>query len=422
MLTRQPLPPDRSPITPGRGPAAHRPSAARAPADAVAPFETPPEPSAGRCSRRQALVRLGLLALAGVGSAASAAGSPAAAASAPGAFGETVGSRRDRLGPHPDADLRAAARVRPKLVLPEWVQPRDETDLWASASPTAPIVGRAKRPAAFPVLGAEGARLEVRVLTGGTVAWINVADVVPARPPDGWAKALAPIGLWSGTDGRAQLFTVAPAGTGLRLLGPTESGRALVYVPGDQGGPKAGAAWVDLDKIAPAAPETSPYLPPLDLRLGRTFASEREFIEAVAAADRPIPGPKLPTSVTIAQAILESDWGRSRLARDASNYFGIKATSGIGPAGVIWLPTWEVIGGADVTVLAPWRVYHSLEESVLDHARFLQRYPRYREALSHPNEPRLVAELLQQAGYATDPAYPSKLVRLMDRWNLYQYD
>lgn len=130
----------------------------------------------------------------------------------------------------------------------------------------------------------------------------------------------------------------------------------------------------------------------------------------------------VPASVTIAQAIWEADWGRSGLARRANNYFGIKGRPNPGPAGVIWLDTWEHVNGRNVTVKEPFKVYNSLLESVLDHGVFIANSARYAKAMANADDPRLFIQLVHQAGYATDPAYTDKIVRLMDRYDLYVYD
>ena len=83
----------------------------------------------------------------------------------------------------------------------------------------------------------------------------------------------------------------------------------------------------------------------------------------------------MPASVTIAQAILESNWGLSRLAQENGNYFGIKALGKEGTAGVVWYDTWEVLGGRNVTLRAPFRAYRELADSFVDHGRFFWRTP-----------------------------------------------
>ncbi|HEY8476309.1 MAG TPA: glucosaminidase domain-containing protein [Chloroflexota bacterium] len=129
----------------------------------------------------------------------------------------------------------------------------------------------------------------------------------------------------------------------------------------------------------------------------------------------------VPAPVTIAQAILESSWGTSELARAAKNYFGIKATDAPGPAGVYWVNTREFVNGRFIVVRAPFRAYETPEQSFSDHGRFLAERPYYREAMAVRDDPRAFANALQKAGYATDPSYASKLLGLMERYDLYRF-
>ena len=130
----------------------------------------------------------------------------------------------------------------------------------------------------------------------------------------------------------------------------------------------------------------------------------------------------VPASVTIAQAILESGWGGSELATRANNYFGIKCAAVASPhqIGCIDKATSEHLNGNDVTVTASFRRYASMRDSFLDHGLFLTK-PRYAAAFkaATPDE---FAHEIWRAGYATDPQYPAKLVRLMDQYELRQYD
>jgi flagellum-specific peptidoglycan hydrolase FlgJ len=153
------------------------------------------------------------------------------------------------------------------------------------------------------------------------------------------------------------------------------------------------------------------------------ISTHDKFIAAVAeVAQESQLDSGVPASVTIAQAILESDWGQSLLATKGQNYFGIKASKGPGPAGEISMSTWEVISGANVTVSDAFKAYHNLYESVMDHGRFLADNARYAAAFKVTNDPKEFARRIQAAGYATDPSYATKLINLMDKFNLYQYD
>jgi len=155
----------------------------------------------------------------------------------------------------------------------------------------------------------------------------------------------------------------------------------------------------------------------------RASAAEREFILSLATAAREsqrIMG--VPASVTLAQAILESDWGRSRLAREAKNLFGIKATTRPGTAGVYRTRAWEILGGATVFGPDAFKAYESYADSIVDHARWFHEQPRYASALEARHDPQEFARAITAAGYATDPAYANKLIALMDRFELYRYD
>jgi flagellum-specific peptidoglycan hydrolase FlgJ len=155
--------------------------------------------------------------------------------------------------------------------------------------------------------------------------------------------------------------------------------------------------------------------------LGNT--PQEQFISSIAdAAVESADRTGVPASVTIAQAILESYWGSSRLAREAHNYFGIKAQTRGGSAGSIWFDVWEVIGGRNVMQSQAFRAYNSIAESFVDHGLFFVENPRYAAAIAARDDPRRFAREINRAGYATDPSYASKLIGLMDRYDLYRYD
>jgi flagellum-specific peptidoglycan hydrolase FlgJ len=126
----------------------------------------------------------------------------------------------------------------------------------------------------------------------------------------------------------------------------------------------------------------------------------------------------VPASVTIAQAIEESAWGQSALATTDHNLFGIKGT---GPAGSDPLPTQEFENGQSVTHIALFRVYHDAAESIDDHGKLLATSGHYRRAMADRQDPNAFAAALTGV-YATDPDYGSKLIDLMQRYDLYRYD
>ncbi len=150
---------------------------------------------------------------------------------------------------------------------------------------------------------------------------------------------------------------------------------------------------------------------------------KRQFIEAAAAAAQESQRRLgVPASVTIAQAIHESYWGTSTLARNANNFFGIKARNGAGSAGTYWMDAWEVFNGEDVVVPEPFRAYNDPGESFLDHGMFFLQNSRYHSAFRYTTDPRRFAQAIADAGYATDPDYAPKLIRIMDQYDLYRYD
>jgi len=115
----------------------------------------------------------------------------------------------------------------------------------------------------------------------------------------------------------------------------------------------------------------------------------------------------IPYGVCLAQAALETGWGRHV---SGNNYFGIK---GKGQE----LKTRERISGEEVEVKSHFRVYESKEESFADYGRLLSTAPRYAAALQ-AESPEEFARKLQAAGYATDPKYAEKLIALMHKWDL----
>ncbi|ANN70928.1 glycoside hydrolase family 73 protein [Bordetella bronchialis] len=138
----------------------------------------------------------------------------------------------------------------------------------------------------------------------------------------------------------------------------------------------------------------------------------QEFIAAIApAAQASAAHSKIPASFTVAQAALESAWGRSQLAREAFNLFGVKAAAAW-QGDVLELPTREYLNGQWVTVPARWRRYPDWLACIDDHAAFLLQNPRYRPAFQFRDGPRF-ASAVAKAGYATDPTYAAKIISII---------
>lgn len=110
----------------------------------------------------------------------------------------------------------------------------------------------------------------------------------------------------------------------------------------------------------------------------------------------------------IAQAALETGWGRSKPV-DSHNLFGIKAGASWRGASV-QANTEEFAGGVATRVDANFRAYGSSRESVEDYVRVIRDNPRYAGALNTGSDIQAFANALQRGGYATDPDYARKLV------------
>jgi LysM repeat protein len=122
----------------------------------------------------------------------------------------------------------------------------------------------------------------------------------------------------------------------------------------------------------------------------------------------------VPASIILAQGILESGSGNSRLAKLANNHFGIKCHSN-------W--TGPKIYHDDDQKGECFRSYRSPEYSYRDHSEFLRGARRYAFLFDlNPTDYKEWAKGLQKAGYATDPGYPQKLIRIIEETKIYQLD
>ena len=122
----------------------------------------------------------------------------------------------------------------------------------------------------------------------------------------------------------------------------------------------------------------------------------------------------IPASIILGQAILESGSGTGPLSTQANNHFGIKCHKD-------WLG--ESIKYDDDSIAECFRKYYNAADSFRDHSLFLTKGSRY-SALFKLNKTdyKAWAKGLKAAGYATDPQYPTKLIGLIERFQLYKYD
>ena len=122
----------------------------------------------------------------------------------------------------------------------------------------------------------------------------------------------------------------------------------------------------------------------------------------------------IPASITLAQGIHESGFGKSYLAQNTNNHFGIKCKAE-------W--TGKTFKYTDDAPNECFRVYDNVEESYRDHSDFLKNRPRYADLfLLDKNDYKGWAYGLKKAGYATNPKYPAILIKLIEDFQLNAFD
>ncbi|MEM9686731.1 MAG: glucosaminidase domain-containing protein [Bacteroidota bacterium] len=130
--------------------------------------------------------------------------------------------------------------------------------------------------------------------------------------------------------------------------------------------------------------------------------------KAIAKEEMSVYG--VPASVTLAQGILESGAGKSKLAVEANNHFGIKCGN-----------AWE--GAKAYHKGACFRRYENASSSFRDHSLFLRDRSHYQFLFSLPQDDYVGwAKGLRKAGYAVDRKYPEKLITIIEKYQLYNYD
>ena len=122
---------------------------------------------------------------------------------------------------------------------------------------------------------------------------------------------------------------------------------------------------------------------------------------------------KIPASITLAQGILESGAGYGELTGKANNHFGIKCHD--------W--TGERVYHDDDRSQECFRKYDKASQSFRDHSLFLKNRKRYAKLFTYKiNDYKSWAYGLRAAGYATDKKYPVKLITIIEKYQLYEYD
>jgi len=130
----------------------------------------------------------------------------------------------------------------------------------------------------------------------------------------------------------------------------------------------------------------------------------------------------IPLAITFAVAGIESDFGLSILAQNSNNHFGIKIHNWDGPVYCQYTTEWMPEGGF-LPIKACFRKYPLIADCYRDFGRFLSARPNYRSLFNTPLwDYNNWAWQLQGSGYATDPNYAKKLLRVIEEYQLYLLD
>ena len=146
-----------------------------------------------------------------------------------------------------------------------------------------------------------------------------------------------------------------------------------------------------------------------------TTQQQKEFLSRIiplAKAD--MKKTKILASLTIAQAILESGWGTSALARKSNNLFGIKGNGKN-------YKTFEYINGKRVDIVDSFKVYPDWETSVTDHSGLFLRLSRYQNLIGERDYKKACKKVYED-GYATAPNYTEALIKIIEQYKLYEHD
>ena len=181
--------------------------------------------------------------------------------------------------------------------------------------------------------------------------------------------------------------------------------RQMALVPGPI--PSAGSANTSLPMVS--EPGATPKVPE---KSAAGFVRQHSAAAEAASVETGIPA-----QFMLAQAALETGWGKREIVGvDGSashNLFGIKA-GGRWTGPTVDVTTTEYIGGQPRKMVQKFRAYGSEAESFADYARLMKGSPRYAKVVAGASDAKHFAASLQQAGYATDPAYAEKLGKVIN--------
>ena len=152
----------------------------------------------------------------------------------------------------------------------------------------------------------------------------------------------------------------------------------------------------------------------ISLNKGHSFDTPKDFVTAITESAKQVEAKlSIPFEVVIAQAALETGWGKKIIATDqgnsSNNLFNIKADSRWSGEKTS-VDTLEFEQGTMIKKREPFRVYDTIAESVNDYVKFLSSNERYKPALEQTSDVEQFLHSLQGAGYATDPNYAQKIM------------
>jgi hypothetical protein len=291
--------------------------------------------------------------------------------------------------------------------------------LASSAVLLAPAAHAQTAPAKGTVISADRRSVSARVSPGGAVQ-TTVKHGSRLRIT---CQTSGPVA--SGSGGRSNIWDRVVVGSARLYIADAlmKTGSSGVLVAKLCGAPALDPVQTPGDTTGPCGITSPvPQLPP--------FTSRKAFIKAaVPGAQQSDRETRVPASVTLAQAILET--GSGTVAAGANNYFGIKATAvakepgvyqwGVNGVGCVLRKTQEVLGGRSVTTIGAFRAYEGLAESIEDHGARLLANEVYKGAFQYTEQPEKFARVIARY-YATDPSYGDKIVSIMRGEKLTRYD
>ncbi|WP_374929069.1 glucosaminidase domain-containing protein [Kytococcus sedentarius] len=155
-----------------------------------------------------------------------------------------------------------------------------------------------------------------------------------------------------------------------------------------------------------------------------TTSAERAFIRRIVVSARAERAKyRVPVSVSMGQAIMESGWGTSEICRGANNFHGIKALRSNGHSHGkkwFWTTDWTPEKGF-YRDLQPFHVFKTEKGAFLGHGNFLQ-HPNYAPAFKHTGDPYRFLLAVDKGGYGGDGTYAEKVWAVIKKHRLTDYD